>query len=306
MSKYQNQSHLNSWRRLSTIESPRLLSMREKSRPDLCHGRPPSLEMSQLLSIGDQLTESTIFPGTRTSTFPYTADHAGLKEPPQHLLTDSIFSLMPQTLPPLDWMLRLWLTVKLVVIATVETHQESWNTLTRLVFPIPVANSTLLPTWLLKPVEPLISAETAHGLPLKLTTLVLKDAGLLTTRNTLYQTTTDFQVLIRWRLKLPLMDLFHAVWMLPMPSKPTPEESTQRRNDLPLSTTRSLWSDMELKMEQSTGLEETLGEPTGENKDSSECKCTPTTLPLKLIALPVSHHSPRPPRTRLPSSNELS
>lgn len=261
-----------------------------------CHGNILMLPLYPPTGTGETWTTLTSFPGQRTNISPSIVDHAGLKEPPHLLLIDSTFfwkiiTQLPSILTP-----KLSSTVKLVVHAMVEIHQVFTNMLSRLVFLIPHASNTLPKTWTRPPVVPLISVKIAEvPLPLKVMTDKLT-AGLLTTRSTMFQTTTVFQVPTRWRLRSSNTDPSPAVLWLPINSKSTPVVSTPRKPCGPWSITKSPSSDGDSKNQPTLniGLVETHGELTGENKDSSELKCTLTTSPLRLIALLVSHHSPKP------------
>ena len=80
-------------------------------------------------------------------------------------------------------------------------------------------------------------------------------------------------------------DLFHVVLMSLKNLKLTLEESSLKLNLSQRLTTKSLFLDGENKMELNIGLQETHGEHIGEKMDSSESKCTNTTLVSKLIVV---------------------
>jgi hypothetical protein len=147
-------------------------------------------------------------------------------------------------------------------------------------------------------VDPLISAETAHGLLHLSTRLDLVHAGLLSTRSTSSQATMVYLVLTKWRLRSWNMDQSPAVFrQQPNLNKTTKrEKSTVSTSNSHRSTMKSPLLDGVLTTrKRNIGLEETHGVPTGETTVSSWWRCTPTTLPLKLIALLESLPSPRLP-----------
>lgn len=151
---------------------------------------PPTL-------TGEMSTEPTIFHGTRTSTFPNIADHAGLRDLLHPLLIDSTSSSETPTPLPLPSPLKLWLTAMPVELAMVVTHQVSTIGLTTTVSPTPVASNTSPRTLTKMCAIQSTSAEIAHGLLLQSTRLARINVGLLTTRSTMFQTTTVSLVLTR-------------------------------------------------------------------------------------------------------------
>lgn len=142
--------------------------------------------------------EPTSFHGAQTNIFPNTAVHVGLTEP--HLLSqiDSTFFLETKTQHLLDLTPRLWLTVKLVVIAKVVILLVSMTTHTTLESQIHLAFSILQRTSRLKLAHQLMFAEIAM-VPLLLRVIAeLRTAGLLlTTEDTTLLTIMVSQAQIR-------------------------------------------------------------------------------------------------------------
>jgi hypothetical protein len=91
---------------LAVIELTKLSSYKEKRRLDPWHGKLLKMLLSQPTWTGETSRELTTFHGTRTSTFPNTVDHVGLKDLPQLSLTDSISFWEIRTPPQLASQLK--------------------------------------------------------------------------------------------------------------------------------------------------------------------------------------------------------
>jgi len=133
---------------------------------------------SHRTGTGETLTTLTTSHGPRINTSQSTADHAGLKVPPQPLLTDLTSSSEITTQLQLASQLKLLLTAKLVEAATVETQVVSTTMPTTLVSLIPVVNNTLLRISLLTNANQLIFAEIVKD-PLQHGTRLVKKTAKL-------------------------------------------------------------------------------------------------------------------------------
>lgn len=135
-------------------------------------------------STGELWTAKTGSHGTRISTFPNIAAHAGLREQQAPLLIDSTLckrTFMQLLLPS---MLKLLSMHMLVEAATVVTPPRFTSGPTTTVSLIALASNTLLTIFKLLCSQSM-NAETAPGHHHQLVTLVLMAAGLSLTENTM-------------------------------------------------------------------------------------------------------------------------
>jgi len=127
------------------------------------HGKNLKVQLFQITGIGETLTEPITAHGTRISTFQSIVDHAGLKVPHPHLLTDSTFYSEIKTQLQLLSMLKQSSTAELVDLVKVETQVVFMSLLVKKEFQIPHASNMLHKIYQAENVVQLTSVRTAHG-----------------------------------------------------------------------------------------------------------------------------------------------
>jgi len=188
------QDHLSRRNKRSNAELRESTSLRERENQMSIPGMRLTLPAFQRPGTGVMSMEQTTFLGTRTSTSQRIAAHAGLREPPLLLLTDSTSNLETRTQLQLLSMLRLLSTAMLVEAVRVETQAVSTSSLSMRVSQTLHASNTLPMIQRASDAKPSTCARTAPGHHAQLERTAKTNAGLLITRSTMLRTTTDSPV----------------------------------------------------------------------------------------------------------------
>ena len=188
------QDHLSRRKRRSNAELRESTSLRERGNQMSIPGMRLTLPTFQRPGTGVMSMELTTFPGTRTSISQRIAAHAGLREPPHLLLTDSTSNLELRTQLQLLSMLKLSSTATLVEAARVETQAVSTSLLMTRVSQTLLASNTLPMIQRASDAMPSTCARTAPGHHAQSDRTAKTNAGLLITRSTMLLNTISSPV----------------------------------------------------------------------------------------------------------------